>query len=561
MLTHLSVTNFAIINNVSIDFDDHFTVLTGETGAGKSLIIDAIGLLLGDRAQTSMIRTGCDKATIEGTFENYNENIDNLLKEIGIEPDDFLIIRREILANGKSVCRINGYIVTLNQLVGISSMLADIHTQLDTKKLFDLRNYVDFIEDDSSRALLKIYLDNRAEYLNHLKDYKKLLNEFEDSKDNLDYYQYRLSEIKSLNLRVGEEEELQNELYSLNNFDNIYNSLKEAISLFKDQDITNSLYLIKQLLAKLSQMDDRYSELTENINSIYYDLDDAEETLKSNFNHLEYNPKRLDDINIRLSTLKEAQRKYRMSIEQLIDYQAELENLISNVDQSDFILNEKKKILVESFNNLLVVAKNLSEIRKNNAIILTNSIKDTLKDLYLDKVSLLINVSSNEINDPLDNSSFLDTGIDNVEFLISFNVGEALKPLNKVASGGEMSRVMLALKTHLLSNMHLSTIIFDEIDTGISGEVALAVAYKLKDISRTTQVLAITHLPIVAASGDQHFVVTKEVKDDKTFTRVIKLNKEERIEYISGMISSNKDEISSQIVSSNMIKQFEINKK
>ena len=556
MLTHLKVSNFAIIDNVSIDFENHLNVLTGETGAGKSLIIDAIGLLMGDRASSSLIRSGCDKATIEGTFTNYNSHINELLDEAGIDIDDYLIIRRDIFSNGKSITRINGYSVTLNQLLAITCYLADIHTQLDTKKLFDTRNYVDFIENQESKSILDIYHSYLNDYLEKLSVYKKLVKDFEDSKDNLDFYQYRLNELKSIGLKLSEEEDLENELYALNNYDNIFNSLRDILTIFKGQRIDESLYQIKQILQKLASIDDKYQDMLNVIDSISIDTSDIYDTIKDQFNHLEYDPNRLDAINMRLSVLKEVQRKYRMNIEELIDYQEKLNEMISNIDQSDFLIEEAKKKLQESFSNLVTISKKLSEVRKTNALVLTENIKNTLKDLYLDKVRININVNSTLTDKFEDNTIFKENGTDIVDILISFNAGEELRPLNKVASGGEMSRVMLALKTHLLSNVELSTIIFDEIDSGISGEVAFAVASKFKEISKNIQVLAITHLPIVAAAADQHLLVTKDVKDNKTYTKVITLSDEERIREIALMISSNKDELTSQIVAENMIKQF-----
>lgn len=556
MLQQLTVNNFAIIDNITIEFKNHLSVLTGATGAGKSLIIDAIGLLLGDRASNQMIRTGEEKATIEGIFTSYNEIIDNLLDQFGIDKMDYLIIRRDIYKNGKSISRINGYVVTLSQLTTISNLLADIHTQLDTKKLFDLRNYVDFIDNEEIRKEISKYQEIRNEYLEHLKAYNHLVDEFKKGQDNFDFYQFRLNELKSMNLSVDEVANLEEELNVLNNYETINSNLSEIKETFRSQDILNSLYSIKQQLVKLASFNEKYAELAKTVDGSYYDLEDVEQTISSNLAHLEFDNKRFDYINERISAIKDIERKYRMSVEQLIDYQKSLEELVNNFDQSEFLINNELIKVKESFDKLTKKAAEITALRVAQSKILIDNINKTLVDLCLDKVRIKITVDSIKPNNEFDQSAFKENGNNIVDFLISFNIGEELRPLSKVASGGEMSRIMLALKTHMLQNMNLSTIIFDEIDTGISGEVAMAVAKKMKEISKTTQVLAITHLPIVASAADQHLFVSKEVKDNKTYTIVKLLSKEERIEKVAEMISSSNNDISSLLVAENMINNF-----
>lgn len=556
MLQQLTVNNFAIIDNISIEFENHLNVLTGETGAGKSLIIDAIGLLLGDRASNQMIRTGEEKASVEGVFIDYNSEIDQLLDEFGIDRMDYLVIRRDILKNGKSISRINGYIVTLNQLMAISNLLADIHTQLDTKKLFDTRNYVDFIDTDEIIKKVHVYQDLRKTFLHHLKNYQKLIDDFSKSQENLDFYQYRLHELQSLNLNLDEIAKLEEELTILNNFGTINNNLSEINDLFNKSDLLNNLYNIKQGLVKLTNFNAEYQNMAEIVDNCYYDLEDIAQTINNNLSHLEFDNRRFDYINNRLSTIREIERKYRMDVSDLIDYQKELTELISNVDQSDFLIKQAKDQVIDAFNNLLKISQEITDLRKTSSEKLLANINKTLIDLCLDKVRIAINVNTSAAPDPFDSSIFKEKGINEVEFLISFNVGEELRPLAKVASGGEMSRIMLALKTHLLENMKLSTVIFDEIDSGISGEVALAVAHKLKEISKNTQVLAITHLGIVAAAADQHLFVSKSVKDEKTYTNVIKLNNDERIQKVAQMVSSTDNDLTSLLVAEGMINKF-----
>lgn len=557
MLTSLTVSNFAIIDNISIEFEDKLSVLTGETGAGKSLIIDAIGLLLGERASSSMVRQDADKAIIEGVFCNYNPRINEILEEIGIDnSDDTLIVKREINKNGKSISRINGFVVTLNQLESIAGLLADIHTQLDTKKLFDVRNYVEFVDNEVSNGILNDYLKCREEYFNAYKAYKKILKEIKDGQENLDFYKYRLNELKNLQLDINEIDNLEQELYVLNNYETIYNNICSVKEIFKTNNIVNGLYDLKNIISKLTSVDSKYLAIKDNLENMYYELDDLETTINNEIRSLEFDEERLNYINNRLSLLKDVQRKYKKNIEELIEYQKELQSFVDNFEQSDFLIEEAKKNTITTFEELVKKAQELSIVRKANAKLLKENIMKTLTDLCLDKVQMEIVFNDVDYNSFENSAIFKDNGVDEIDFLVSFNPGESLKPLSKVASGGEMSRVMLAFKTHILENVGLSTIIFDEIDTGISGEVANAVAVKLKAISKKTQVLSITHLPIVASAADQHLFVKKKVVNDRTVTSITKLSKEERIKEIATMISSQKDEITSQLLAESMIDKF-----
>ena len=557
MLTSLTVSNFAIIDNISIEFEDKLSVLTGETGAGKSLIIDAIGLLLGERASSSMVRQDADKAIIEGVFCNYNPRINEILEEIGIDnSDDTLIVKREINKNGKSISRINGFVVTLNQLESIAGLLADIHTQLDTKKLFDVRNYVEFVDNEVSNRILNDYLKCREEYFNAYKAYKKILKEIENGQENLDFYKYRLNELKNLQLDINEIDNLEQELYVLNNYETIYNNICSVKEIFKTNNIVNGLYDLKNIISKLTSVDSKYLAIKDNLENMYYELDDLESTINNEIRSLEFDEERLNYINNRLSLLKDVQRKYKKNIEELIEYQKELQSFVDNFEQSDFLIEEAKKNTITTFEELAKKAQELSIVRKANAKLLKENIMKTLTDLCLDKVQMEIVFNDIDYNSFENSAIFKDNGVDEIDFLVSFNPGESLKPLSKVASGGEMSRVMLAFKTHILENVGLSTIIFDEIDTGISGEVANAVAVKLKAISKKTQVLSITHLPIVASAADQHLFVKKKVVNDRTVTSITKLSKEERINENATMISSQKDEITSQLLAESMIDKF-----
>lgn len=541
MLSNLRVKNFAIIDNITIDFNSGFTVLTGETGAGKSLIIDAIGLLFGDRSSTSIVRNGETKAIVEGVFENLSENTKNILEEIGVESldDDMLVIKREINTSGKSIVRVNGEIVTLSQLDILAKTLGDIHTQDDTKKLFMPENYLTFIENSNSLEELNKYKDLRKIYLNNLKEYKKLINSQDDIDKNHEYWLYQYNELSNANLKVNEIEELEKELEFLNNYEVVYKLLLEIRETLDNNDICDSLYRVVNLLEKLSKYNENYNKMYEMLNDAYYNIEDLGSTIKDDFNHLEFDEERLNEINERISFLNGLKKKYRTDILGLIKFKEELKEKIDNVDNIEVFIEDSRKLVENSYINLVHVSKKLTEIRKNNAIEVVSNIKNTLKDLLLEKVSIEIKFNDYLLEDYSNSNTFNEDGCDVIDIFVSFNVGEALKPLSKVASGGEMSRVMLALKVNMLDNLHLSTMIFDEIDSGVSGEAAAGVASKMKEISKKTQVLAITHLPIVASFADNQMLISKEVIDDRTTTNIKELSEEERINVLAKMISPN----------------------
>lgn len=558
MLASLTVQNFAIISNINIEFDKGLTILTGETGAGKSLIIDAIGLLFGNRASTSMIRSGCTKAIVEGVFVDCGSTVMDIIKKYDLDTldDGVIVVRREINENGKSLIRVNGSVVTLNQLSEITYYLADIHTQLDTKKLFDINNYVNFIDDASSLGILDEYHNRLNLYKNNLNLYFSKKQQIEEDAENLDYLKYQLNELNNASLVENELSEIENKINELNNYEHIYKGLSSVKTAFSDNDIVGSLYIVKQNLAKLKDLSDGYQDIFEVSENLYYELESLEEDVITKCGNLEFDEKMLDKLNSRYSFIKELMRKHRKSFDELIEYQNELNERVNNFEKNDILLEDYYKNVVSSYNNLKEVTNLLTSIRKKNAESLKENILETLKSLYLEKVQLDIRFNEYVFKNELDDSIFKEDGADIVSFYISFNVGEPLKDLSRVASGGEMSRVMLAFKVHLLKNLGLSTIIFDEIDTGVSGTVAKSMADKLKIISQDTQVLSITHLPIVASAADNHLFINKQIEDNRTITSIRKLSYEERIEEIAMMISSQRDDITSQRLAEDMMKSY-----
>lgn len=558
MLASLTVQNFAIIDNINIDFHKGLTVLTGETGAGKSLIIDAIGLLFGNRASSSMIRSGMSKAIVEGVFTDCGKKVMRIVEEYGLDTFDegMVVVKREINENGKSLIRINGSVVTLHQLNEIAYYLADIHTQLDTKKLFDVENYVDFIDDDKSLELVSKYQEVLKKYRNSKKIYINKINELKADADNLDYLKYQLQELDKAELKTNELEDIETEIAELNNFENIYKILSDIKSSFQTNNIVGEIYSIKQNLSKLKDYSETYQTTYDNLENLYYELEAVEEELVSKSNNLEFDENHLNKLNERLAYIKELMRKHHLSYEELLAYHLELKKRIKDSESDDCVTEDLLKDVKINYQALKEITVQLTNKRKQNALKVKENILNTLKSLYLEKVSLDIRFNDYQFIDELTDDFFNKDGADIVNFFISFNVGEPLKELSKVASGGEMSRVMLAFKVHLLNNLGLSTIIFDEIDTGVSGVVAKAMADKLRLISKKTQVLSITHLPIVASAAHHHLYINKKVQNDRTFTMIKELNYDERIEEIAKMISSNKDDITSQRLAEDMIQSY-----
>lgn len=557
MLTTLMVQNFAIIDNLTIDFKNGLTIITGETGAGKSLIIDAIGLLLGDRSSATMIRSGFNKATVEGIFNQYSQKVANLLDSFGIEHDnDELIIKKEILASGKSTSRVNGSFVTINQLTQITELLADVHTQDDTKKMFDSHSYLDLIESNESKILLESYTKVYSSYQQSLKSYEKLKQKTRDILAEIDFMRFRKEELQKADLKVNEENMIEEELQTLNNFENIYLNLTSIKEQFKVNNIIDTLYYVNQNLEQLSRYSNLYEEKFKKIENIYYELEDFINDINTLINHLEFDENRLNVLNERSNYLHDLKRRYRKSIPELIEYLDELKQQINQIDQYDDLLIECHQKVKKDYDALVEVASLLTFERKKNAKICTENILQTLSELHLEKVQIEITFTKIDLKNEFYATPFKPSGIDEVNILISFNVGEPLKELAKVASGGEMSRVMLALKTHLLTNMELSTMIFDEIDQGVSGAVAEAMAKKLKLISNNTQVLAITHLPIVASASNHHIHIAKNVIDERTYTSYEELTLPKRIDAIAKMISPTIDNNILQLAST-MINRWE----
>jgi len=533
MLLSLFVQNFAIIDNVKIEFKDKMTVLTGETGAGKSIIIDAIGLLFGARASSDLVRFGEDKAIIEGIFTEIPLAIQKFTES---SAEDMLVIRREIYSNGKSICKINNQIVTLSQLSEISELLGDIHTQFDTQRLINPKNYLEFIDDEEVKALINDYQKELKKYNEIKNEYNDLLNKNSLDNQRLEFLKFQIKELEEANLSVSEEEELKNRSYYLINFENILRNMKEFIEIYDDKNTLDNIYFSLNNLKKLAEIDSKYQEFYNSLDSIYYELVEIVDVVRKNYKLADFDEQEFEAINERLGVYSDLKRKYKKSTEEIVEYLAEIKKEIAKIENYDEILENLAKNLNDSYNKTYEIAKNIREKRINLAKSLEKKIIENLQDLKLKNTRFEIKFNE------LDNITFKNNGIDEVDFLISFNVGEPLKPLSKVASGGELSRFMLALKEVISEKVNLQTIIFDEIDSGVSGEVAYSIANKIKSISKNVQVLCVTHLPQVAAISDHHLNIKKEIinldNTQRTVTKIEELDYDKRVFEIAKMISN-----------------------
>jgi DNA repair protein RecN (Recombination protein N) len=547
LLAHLSIRNFVIIEELNFDFNEGLTVLTGETGAGKSIIIDAISLLVGSRASSEFVRTGSDKVIIEGIFflSGQARNVIDLLDEHDIKvEEDTIILRREILINGKSICRINGKLVTLSFLRQVGNFLLDMHGQHDTQMLLEGSNYLSLIDSLGNIDLTnykKLFSEFKLKY-KQLKDLE--INDKEIS-HRIDLLQFQVQEIAEASLVIGEEEDLTEQKNYYNNFEKINKFLSEAEhSLKKENGALECLVNAQSALESATKYDSNLANNLETFNNSYYIIEEITTSISKHLSSLELDTNKLNEIEERLNIIFKLKRKYGNTITDILSFYSkiseELESLQNREVYYDKLVNEI--LLLEK--NLNVEAMRISELRKKNAEVIVSKIHDELKELYMEKATFEINVLTDAKEYKIGDNNiktfhYYETGVDTIEFLISTNPGEQVKPLNKIASGGELSRIMLAFKSLFTTQMGITSIIFDEVDTGVSGRVAQAMANKIYAISKFSQVLCITHLAQVAAMADNHLYISKVQTEDKTITSINKLTKDERINELSRMISGN----------------------
>ena len=543
MLTYLSVKNFAIIENVEVTFEPGMTALTGETGAGKSLLIDAIGLLLGDRATSNIVRTGADKAEVEGVFRIQSEDIRDLLQALDIDADEELVIRRQITPTANNIIKLNGTTVTLKDLREVTGKLADIHTQIDTHRLINQDTYIDIIdgfERPKTESLLASYHQALAAYKASWRELRRLERSNDDLAERLDLLRFQKKELEGYGLDPDEEADLTEQVEKMEHYDTIFQTMQSIRQRLEEFDALGMVYDAAKDLGKIASLSESYQDLQQRFESHYYELDDAFETLKQELASLDFDPRLLDEYQERLNRLDALKRKYRKSVPELIEYLHEISADINNVDHYDDVIAAQRKRVQAAFQDTCEKAAELTTLRQQTSRYIEEKLLAILGDLELPDTRFEIAFSQASPSDPNDPSVFFDHGVDEVDFLLSTNVGEPLKPLSKSASGGEMSRIMLGFKNLLATSLNLALMIFDEIDSGVSGYVANQVAKKMKAIAKATQVICITHIPQVASTSDHHLRIHKEVVNDRTIAKIDRLAGESRVREIAAMLSGDK---------------------
>ncbi|MCD8180215.1 MAG: DNA repair protein RecN [Firmicutes bacterium] len=525
MLNQLSIKNVAVIDRLDVDFHGGVSVLTGETGAGKSIIIDSINMILGGRANKELVRYGTDKAVVQGVFEAPKSVCDALeSNDIDVDGGE-VVITRQITKDGKSVARINGMAVTLNFLRSLADELINIHGQHDNQALLTPSRHSDFLD---------AYADN-GEYINQ---YKAILSKKRETEkkiaslemdeqekmQRIDLLEYQVNEIKTASLEKGEEEDLKKQRDIYANAERITSSVSEAYRNIYGGDEVQSAYdgisIAVDAISGISDLDPRLGAIYDSLSTVMYTLEDTAHELKEFGDGIEFDEQTLNDIEERLDLISKLKRKYGGSIEEILEYLAKAEKNLNEIMLSDEKTNELKAELKSITKDLSEKGRALSGRRKKAALTLEKAIEKSLCELNMEKSRFCVKVESG--------STFYENGMDKVEFLISANPGEPLKPLAKIASGGELSRVMLAIKSILADSDGVDTLIFDEIATGVSGKAALSIAKKLSDIGANKQVICITHLPQLAAAADNHYLISKDTDGDMALTTLTELDEEGR---------------------------------
>lgn len=535
MLQELSIKDFAIIDEIQISFQPKMTVLTGETGAGKSIIIDALGLLAGGRGSTEFIRKGEKKAVIQGLFTLPREaNTYNILEEYGIDSEDGqIILQRDLYRGGRNICRINGMMVNLATLRKVGETLIDIHGQNEHQELMKPENHIDLLDEYDKKTS-----ELRNQYQVVYQNYRKLKLSMEkkeaDEKawaQRLDMLNFQVKEIGEAGLKINEEDELVEEKNKLDNFQAIHDALELSYQILSGEkiDVVGNLGNAMNELSDVSDLSENLQEINTKISDAFYSLEDIARDISDELDSMEWNGERLNEIEERLELIHQLKRKYGDTIEDILHYHIRIVKELREMENAEQNSEKQERQLSEALEKVKELAIKLSKQRKKSAKKLEKMIHEQLSALYMDKAVFEVKF--------LNNSKLYSKGIDKVEFYIQTNPGEEMGPLAKIVSGGELSRIMLALKTIFSQKMGVTSIIFDEVDTGVSGRVAQAIAEKISQISNNSQVLCITHLPQVAAIADNHYYISKSVNDGRTETSLEELDEKQKIREIARMLS------------------------
>ena len=538
MLQELTIENLAIIDHLSLNFSDQMTVLTGETGAGKSIIIDAVGLLVGGRGSQELIRKGEGSLKVQGQFEISDQVvIEDVLNELGVEiADGTLVIQREINRNGRNIIRVNDTLMNTTSLKKIGSRLVDIEGQNDHQLLMQPEQHLGLLDEFANQDddLLTKYENIYERYIDTIHKIKQKQATEQQSAQRIDMLEFQVNEINNANLIENEDVDLTNEQAQLNHFQQINTALQTVQGVLAGDDNGSSLDAIasaKESLEEISDFNDDYTQLNDRVSEAYFTLQDVANEVGRQLDNLSFDEDRLNEIEQRLNLINDLERKYGDSVTEILVYCTKISAELESMQENNVTSDELEERLVTLKSQLQTLGNKLSQNRKQAAKQIEKDIKQQLNDLYMEKAVFEIKFMDKK------DDMFYSNGIDQVEFYIQTNPGEEMGPLAKIASGGELSRVMLALKTIFARSQGVTSIIFDEVDTGVSGRVAQAIAEKIKVIANQSQVLCITHLPQVAAMAQHHLLISKAVQDDRTITSVDGLDEESRIDELARMLA------------------------
>lgn len=532
MISTLHIKNIGIIDDLSIDLNEGLNVLTGETGAGKTLIIDSLGIISGGRFSKEMIRKGETNSFVEiCMYEPENEN----------SIDGNIIVSREINSNGKNMCKINGRMVTVNELKNFMSKFIEIHGQNDNQSLLDNKFHLKYLDGFIGDKIIDIKKQYREKYEKYIEIKQELKNNYGDEKERerkLDLLRYQFNEIEEANLKVNEEDNLEEKRKLMLNSEKISKNLNEADIAIGENSI-DSINTAIRALEKIENIDKKYEDISSNLKNIYYELQEISRDISEHKEDVYFDEQERNEVEERLDLIYNLKRKYGNDVQEILNYKDEIEAEIKHIENLDEYNNKLKKELKQLKQEMTTLAEKMHELRNEYGKVLSININKVLEDLEMKNANINIHVDYNE-------EEFFENGKDIVEFYITTNLGEDEKQLAKIASGGEMSRIMLAIKKVLADTDKMPVLIFDEIDTGISGKAAGAVAEKLNGISKNHQVLCISHLPSIAAIADYNYFISKRVINERTNTNIKLLNEKETLEEIARISSGEINEATIQ---------------
>ena len=538
MLQELSIKNFAIIDHLDVTFKNGMTVLTGETGAGKSIIIDAVGLLAGGRGSASFVRRGANKAVIQGSFVFPADGVTyRVLDDLGIDHEDgSVILQREIHQTGRNVCRVNGMLVNTSTLKKIGETAVDIHGQNEHQELMQPEKHLGMLDEFAGRPVMEL----RQRYQALYRDYRDLKATLENRRANekewaqhLDMLKFQVNEIETAQLQAGEEESLIAQRDRLENFQKINDALQRTQVILTGEDTVpgtnDQISSAMQAMQGIADFDPAFKQIATSLENAYYTLSDTVGDVSSQLDTLEWDEGRLDEIERRLEVINQLKYKYGDSEAQVLKYYDQIAAELKQMEATDETADDLEERVAHQATQLTTLGEQLSTARQSAASRLETAIHHELADLYMAKTVFAVHFARPTTG------TLLSTGLDQVEFYLRTNPGEAMRPLAKIASGGELSRIMLALKTIFSESQGVTSIIFDEVDTGVSGRVAQAIAEKISGIARNSQVLCITHLPQVAAMADHHFFIEKRITGERTKTQLTRLSASKRVNELARM--------------------------